>query len=174
MTPGTITIADDGEILVRGPWLFCASNQARPLTEDGWYCTGDLGAFDRSGCLIVHGRKDNRFISGGENIQPEEIERLLCAMEGVVDAVVVPIVSDEYGEAAIAVVRMRDGVKLDAADIKQRLSSAVPRFKIPKAFLEWPSVDWDKPSSKIDRRLMAAWAAQMLAKVDHGACRPHN
>jgi len=76
-----LKIAPGGEILVRGETLFAGYWQAGKLrqTRDaaGWFATGDLGRMDADGYLHILGRKDNLFISGGENIRPEEIERIL-------------------------------------------------------------------------------------------------
>ncbi|MCP4156081.1 MAG: AMP-binding protein, partial [bacterium] len=72
---------ENNEILVKGKTLFKGylekDSISIPLTKDGWFGTGDLGAIDAYGYLRVSGRKDNMFISGGENIMPEEIEALL-------------------------------------------------------------------------------------------------
>ena len=66
-----------------------------PLTDDGWFQTGDSGRIEENGGLRVSGRLDNMFVSGGENIQPEEIESFLCGVSGVIQAVVVPV-KDEF------------------------------------------------------------------------------
>ena len=82
-----VSISGGGEILVRGETLFAGyvdgEKVDRPLDADGWFHTGDLGDLDEDGYLRVLGRSDNLFISGGENIQPEEIEEALCSLEGV-------------------------------------------------------------------------------------------
>jgi O-succinylbenzoic acid--CoA ligase len=73
-----ISISSEGEILVRGRMLFIGYVMSdaveRPFDAEGWLRTGDLGELDADGYLHVRGRKDNLFISGGENVQPEEIE----------------------------------------------------------------------------------------------------
>jgi o-succinylbenzoate---CoA ligase len=73
-----VMLAGDGEILVRGPCLFAGyytpNGLVLPLDRDGWFHTGDLGTIDEFGRLTVLGRKDALIISGGENIQPEEVE----------------------------------------------------------------------------------------------------
>jgi o-succinylbenzoate---CoA ligase len=129
-----ISISDSGEILVRGETLFSGYVKHdmvdRPLDVDGWFRTGDLGELD--GNLRVKGRKDNLFISGGENVQPEEIEEALCRLEGVEDAVVVPVPDAEFGFRPVAFVR---GGK--PGDLTRALERTLPRFKIPVAFHAW-------------------------------------
>ena len=132
-----ISISEDGEILVRGETLFLGyvrDGKTDPaLDAGGWFRTGDLGELGADGYLRVLGRKDNLFVSGGENIQPEEIEEALCRLEGVEDAVVVPIPDAEFGFRPVAFVR---GGRF--TDLSRSLEPVLPRFKIPVAFHRWP------------------------------------
>ncbi len=84
-TPGGCGISDEGEILVRGETLFAGYVEGdeleRPLDQGGWFHTGDLGELD-GGYLRVLGRMDNLFVSGGENVRPEEIEDALSRDPG--------------------------------------------------------------------------------------------
>ena len=135
-----VTVAQDGEILVRGDTLFAGYVDGdaldRPLDEAGWFHTKDLGELDDWGYLRVTGRRDNQFISGGENVQPEEVEAALCRIEGIEQAVVVPISDEEFGERPVAFVRARD--YRPPEDLKEALEAVLPRFKIPVAFRDWP------------------------------------
>ncbi|MCP4639834.1 MAG: o-succinylbenzoate--CoA ligase [bacterium] len=142
LSPNTVRISDAGEIEVCGDTLFAGywtgTGLERPLADDGWFVTGDLGAFDDERRLRVLGRHDNLFVSGGENMHPEEIERRLCALEGIVEAVVVPVDDDEFGARPVAFVRTEDSVQPDAAQLTASLEAALPRFEIPVAFHPWP------------------------------------
>jgi o-succinylbenzoate---CoA ligase len=135
-----ISISDDGEILVRGETLFTGYVEGevvdRPLDADGWFRTGDLGELDASGNLRVRGRKDNLFTSGGENVQPEEIEEALCRLERVEDAVVVPVPDAEFGFRPVAFVRTAGGA-VEPELLSRELERTLPRFKIPVAFHGW-------------------------------------
>ena len=134
-----VSISEGGEILVRGETLFAGYVEGeepdRPLDADGWFHTGDLGRLDENGYLRVGGRMDNLFVSGGENIQPEEIEEALCRLEGVDEAVVVPVPDEEFGARPVAFVRMDDG---EPGELAQELEPVLPRFKIPISFHPWP------------------------------------
>lgn len=148
-----VCIAQTGEILVRGPVLFQGYLEHDKITRatdaDGWFHTGDLGTLDGDGFLHVHGRLDNMFISGGENIQPEEVERKLRAIKGISDAVVAPIPDDEFGSRPIAFLKRADQ-SLTTDEIRAVLETVLPRFKVPIAFHAWPENIPDK-RGKIDR-----------------------
>jgi O-succinylbenzoic acid--CoA ligase len=134
-----VSISGEREILVRGETLFAGYVEGekidRSLDADGWFHTGDLGELDDNGYLRVLGRKDNLFVSGGENIQPEEIEEALCRLECVDEAVVVPVPDEEFGARSVAFVRTTDGV---VGDLAAELENVLPRFKIPVTFHPWP------------------------------------
>ena len=147
-----VRVDDAGEILVRGETLFKGYvEQTRvhlPVDAEGWFATGDTGAMDADGYLTVRGRKDNRFISGGENIQPEEIERALINIDGVRAAVVVPVSDDEFGERPVAFVER--ATDLTDSDLRDALRERLPKFMIPDAFLPWPETE-ESEGMKPDR-----------------------
>jgi o-succinylbenzoate---CoA ligase len=139
-----VSISEKGEILVRGETLFAGYADGeqidRPLDTSGWFHTRDLGEMDGNGYLRVRGRMDNLFTSGGENIQPEEIEETLCRLEGIDEAVVVPVPDEEFGNRPVAFVRT-NGVALEPEYLTQALEPVLPRFKVPVAFHPWPYVE---------------------------------
>jgi O-succinylbenzoic acid--CoA ligase len=157
----SVRISSEGEIEVSGPTLFLGYKEgnavARPSTPDGWFPTGDLGQLDAEGRLTVLGRKDNLFISGGENIQPEEIERELCALAGVEAAVVVPVEDAEFGHRPVAFVKPDP----DAKYLREALRRRLPGYKIPVAFHPWPS-DLDAPGLKLQRHAFIAEARRRM------------
>ena len=108
-----IRLAEDGEILSRGPDL-CLGYTDPALTErafdaDGWYRTGDIGEFDEDGYLTITDRKADIIIRGGENIGALEVEEVLLALPAVAEAAVVAVPDARLGEHAAAVVRLRPG-----------------------------------------------------------------
>lgn len=155
-----LKIADDGEILVRGQTLCRGYIQDRALTpavdDEGWFHTGDLGRVDEEGYLRVRGRKDNMFISGGENIQPEEIERALCELHGVDECLVVPIEDREFGFRPVAFIRSGQSVAQET--VRNALAEVLPAFKVPVSFHDWPD-EIDRIGLKVDRRFMAQLAS---------------
>ena len=154
-----LSVAADGEILVRGRTLFrgyveetgvCAARDAA-----GWFHTGDLGRLDANGRLIVSGRRDTMFISGGENIHPEEIEREILRFPGVLEAIVAPVPDPEFGARPVAFLRTVDGNLPDAAKLGRFLRLTLPGFKIPQRLLRWPDLE---EGMKPDRRALATLA----------------
>ncbi len=158
-----VKVTEDGEILVKGAVLFQGYVEGetlhRPLDADGWFHTGDLGELDADGFLRVLGRTDTLFISGGENIHPEEIEQALCALDGMQHAVVVPVADATFGHRPLAFVKMAGGVPAREA-LAVRLEALLPRFKIPVAFYEWPD-EAAAPGLKIDRAFFEKYAQRL-------------
>jgi o-succinylbenzoate---CoA ligase len=155
-----VSISGEGEILVRGKTLFAGyverENTDLPLDADGWFHTGDLGELDADGYLRVVGRRDNLFISGGENIQPEEIEEALCRLKGVDEAVVVPVPDEEFGARPVAFVRTEDAT---VEDLAPELGDVLPRFKIPMAF--YPLPEQTRRGMKPDRTALREQARRL-------------
>ncbi|PSQ94138.1 MAG: o-succinylbenzoate--CoA ligase [Bacteroidetes bacterium SW_7_64_58] len=119
--------------------------------DDEWFPTGDLGHLDAQGRLHVRGRTDRQFVSGGENIQPEEIEAALERLTGIERAVVVPVPDEEYGDRPVAFVRSTTGTVLD--DWRASLATVLPRFKLPDAVHRLPDAAV-QDRMKVDRELL--------------------
>ncbi|WP_179862132.1 o-succinylbenzoate--CoA ligase [Longibacter salinarum] len=134
----------EGAIYVRGRTLFAgyATNAGATgelddaRTTGGWFATGDLGYLDDNGRLCVTGRADRLIISGGENIQPEEIEKELERLEGVRRAAVVGVPDEEFGRRPVAFVRWDSGA--DRRDLVPELRGVLPGYKIPDAIHVMP------------------------------------
>jgi len=138
-------ITEDQEIWVKGPVLFQGYYEKGSISlplKDGWFQTKDLGCWE-DGMFKIIGRKDNLFISGGENIQPEEIEEVIRRVCGLHDAVVVPIPDKEFG--ARPVVFLKERIPLE--ELQEMLESYLPKFKIPIKSFELPETGL-KPSRK--------------------------
>ena len=130
-----LSVAKDGELLVKGPCLFQGYLQGgiiQPQTDnDGWFHTSDIGTLSAKNEVTILGRKDNMFISGGENIHPEEIERALMMIEGIVDALVVPIPDDEYGQRPVAFIQSIEKEKPVEEAIIKSMQAMVGKLKTP-------------------------------------------
>jgi O-succinylbenzoic acid--CoA ligase len=95
------------------------------------------------------------FISGGENIHPEEIEREILRFPGVLEAIVAPVHDPEFGARPVAFLRTVDGNLSDPAELDLFLRLTVPGFKIPLRYLGWPGIE---EGMKPDRRTLAILA----------------
>jgi O-succinylbenzoic acid--CoA ligase len=156
-----LSVAADGEILVRGRTLFHGyldGERVRSAQDAaGWFATGDLGRLDADGRLVVTGRRDTMFVSGGENIHPEEIEREILRFPGVLEAIVVPVPDAEFGERPAAFLHTADGEPPAAAELELFLRETLPGFKVPRRYLPWPE---GAAGLKPDRRSLAARARE--------------
>ncbi len=126
------------EIWVRGATRFLGYwNQKTPFDPKGWFPTNDLGHIDPERGLALKGRKDWQFISGGEKIQPEEIEQLLYQCPHIEEAIVRPRADAEFGHRPILFARSKDP-SWDLEAMKNQLKLLLPAYKIPVAlyFLE--------------------------------------
>jgi fatty-acyl-CoA synthase len=126
----------DGEILVRGPNVMTgywnAPERTREALEDGWYHSGDIGHFDEDGYLFVASRKTELIISGGENVYPAEVERLLLESPSIQDACVVGRPDERWGEVVVAAVVLKPGVQMSAADVANLFQGRIARYKQPR------------------------------------------
>jgi O-succinylbenzoic acid--CoA ligase len=104
------------------------------LAPDGWLHTGDVGALDQDGRLVIAGRKSDTIVSGGENVAPAEVEAILLAHPAVTDAAVFGRLDAEWGEAVVAHVVLLDGAELGSDDLRSHCASRLAPFKVPKRF----------------------------------------
>jgi O-succinylbenzoic acid--CoA ligase len=158
-----LRISQGGEILVRGDTLFLGylgpdgTDPARDA--EGWFHTGYLGTVGADGLLRVAGRRDNLFISGGENIQPEEIEHVLGEHPQIDEAIVVPVPDREWGQRPVAFIRGATKPP-PAAEIEVWLGERLPRYMVPVAFLPWPTAE-TSAQMKPDRIALAGTVREL-------------
>ena len=105
---------------------------------DGLMSSGDVGHFDEDGRLFVDGRDDDMIISGGENVFPREVEDLLSDHADVVEAAVIGVPDDEFGQRLKAFVVLCDGADVDDDTLKTHVKKHLARYKVPRdiVFLE--------------------------------------
>lgn len=127
-----IRIVDD-EIQLRCPMLLrCYRDGSDPRTADGWYPTGDAGAFD-GGQLQVFGRTGEMIITGGENVWPVAVERALADFEGLAEVVVVGRPDPEWGHLVTAVVVLTDGSEEPPLEaIRDHVKASLPAYCAPR------------------------------------------
>jgi O-succinylbenzoic acid--CoA ligase len=133
-----LKLSTHNELLVRGHSLFLGywnSGKIDPSVDsEGWFATKDIGK-ETNGIWTILGRKDNLFISGGENIQPEEIETVLLTLPGILQAVVVPIDDLEFGARPVAFIEeIKPFYSLET--LREALSDKLPRYKLPVGLLK--------------------------------------
>ena len=128
-----------GEVVVRGPNVFfeywgnaaaTRRNAARRLVS----FSGDIGMRDADGHFFIHDRKKNMIISGGENIYPAEVERVLIAHPEVAEAAVIGRADPKWQEVPVAYVVRRAGASCDAKALEAHVLTQLARFKVPREY----------------------------------------
>ena len=125
--PVTEVRIDEGEIEVRGPTV-----SPDAVSDDGWLRTGDLGSLDPDGRLYVEGRKDRLILTGGEKVQPVEVEAVLTGLPAVSEAAVIGIPDPEWQQAVAAVVVPAPGANPDEEELRAACREFLSGFKVPK------------------------------------------
>lgn len=162
--PGDGTEADgaEGEIWVRGPGVMLGYHDGGEAVRDGWYRTGDLGRFGEHGCLTVTGRANDRIVRGGENVDPVEVERVLCGLPGVLDAAVVARPHPLLGEVPVAFVVPGERA-LDTGGLLRACAEVLSPHKVPGDILFTPAIPRTaagKPRRAVLREGLAARPAE--------------
>jgi acyl-CoA synthetase (AMP-forming)/AMP-acid ligase II len=144
-----------GEIVIRSHTLASGyykdpEETARAFREDGLH-TGDIGYKDADGFVYISDRKKDMIISGGFNIYPSEIERVLLTHSAVQDCAVVGVPDAEWGEAVKAVLELKPGAQVDAETLEKLCRAALAGYKVPKSFEFWPEIP-RSPVGKVLKR----------------------
>jgi fatty-acyl-CoA synthase len=99
----------------------------------GMVASGDVGHFDEAGRLFIDGRDDEMIVSGGENVFPREVEDLLHAHPGVLEAAAVGVADPDYGERLRVFLVCRPGAQLSEAEVKRYVRENLARYKVPQS-----------------------------------------
>jgi len=131
-----------GEIYITGKTRFVGyfqDNAIHKIAAEEWVASGDLGTLNKHQLSII-GRKDRQFISGGENIQPEEIERVCLQYSRVKQAYICPTKDQQYGQRIALFVLFSDSTQfdLDCQQLKHYLGQQLIGYKQPDHYLAWP------------------------------------
>ncbi len=143
-----------GEVVVRTPAMFVGywnqpETTARVLT-DGWYHTGDLGRRDGDGFYYLVDRVKDMVITGGENVYSVEVEQALVKHPAVLQAAVIGVPDDRWGEKVTAFVILTAGARLAEADLQAHCREHLAGYKVPKAIHFETSLPMT-PSGKIQK-----------------------
>lgn len=133
-----IAAGETGEIWMRGPGLTPGywkrpEETAKAITKDGWLKSGDIGRVDADGCYYVAGRIKEMYISGAENVYPAEIENVLARHPSVLEAAIIGVPDEKWGEVGHAFIMLRPNVAdMTAAEVIQFCRANVAGYKTPK------------------------------------------
>ena len=126
-----------GEILTRGPNVFPGYWNREEATAssfvDGWFKTGDIASIDDEGFITLRDRAKDMYISGGENVYPAEIESALLEISGILEAAVIGVPDERWGEVGRAFVVVAPGTTHDLDSINAKLDGRLARYKLPRS-----------------------------------------
>ena len=136
---GVLPQGEAGSIEVRGPNVFQGYWRLPEKTaeefRDGWFVTGDMGAFDAEGYLSILGRAKDMVITGGLNVYPAEVEAALDDLPGVAASAVIGVPHPDFGEAVVACLVAGKDADLGEDSVRAALRDRLAAFKIPKQVL---------------------------------------
>jgi fatty-acyl-CoA synthase len=141
VTGAVIQEADTrGELCVRGPNVTAGywnnPDATRAAFDDaGWFHSGDIAHRDEDGCYYIVDRLKDMIISGGENVYPAEVERVLAAYPGVLEAAVIGVPDPKWGETVLAVLTCETGTSPTLEDVRAFTGRHLARYKLPTRIL---------------------------------------
>jgi len=127
-----------GEVLLRGPnvmvgYLDDPAATAEAIDVDGWLHTGDVGVLDEAGNLTITDRLTDKYISGGLNVYPAEVEQTLAQIEQIASAAVIGVPDERLGSVGCAFVVLRPGCTLDEQSVIAHTRAQLAGFKAPRS-----------------------------------------
>jgi o-succinylbenzoate---CoA ligase len=156
-----VEIAADGEILLRGPMLLRAYRDGTdPKDARGFLPTGDLGAFDESGRLVVYGRREDVIVSGGEKIWPLPVEQLLLRHPSIREVAVVGVPDPAWHQRAVACVVASPGTTVALRELRELVSGELGSVYAPRELQVFDEL----PRTSIGKIRRAELSAAVLAR----------
>lgn len=148
-----------GELVVKGNLVMAGyyrnPEATRAATRNGWHRTGDIGYRDTDGYVYIVDRLKDMIITGGFNVYPSEVEQVIWSHPAVKECAVVGAPDDKWGEAVTAVVELKEGATLEAAELQQWCKQRLGSIKAPKAVEFWPALP-RTPVNKVDKKAIRA------------------
>jgi acyl-CoA synthetase (AMP-forming)/AMP-acid ligase II len=139
ISPNRILITDQGEIAILSPSLMKGyyNNKDEDVLKlkDGFFYTGDIGYVDNEGYLYIKAKRNDLIVSGGENINPIEVEKQILTHPKVIEVSVVGVEDKEWGQIVSAAVILKENENLTEDELKTFLKKKTASFKIPKQII---------------------------------------
>lgn len=156
-----VVVGQEGEILVKGDQVLSGYWRNPEATANsiigGWFHTGDVGRWDEQGYLWIVDRKKDMIVTGGENVYPREVEEILYKHPAVLEAAVIGVEDEKWGEEVVAVISCRTGEAVTCSELVDHCRTEIASYKKPRAFAfidELPK----NASGKVLKRELREWA----------------
>jgi acyl-CoA synthetase (AMP-forming)/AMP-acid ligase II len=155
-------IGEPGELMVRSSWLAEYFNRPDATNEslrEGFFSVGDIAYRDDEGYYFICDRKIDMIISGGVNVYPAEVEAVLHSHPAVMDAAVIGVPDEEWGEAVKAVIQVRPETTLTADDLNAFCASRLAGHKKPRSYDFVGELPRDAAGKLLKRKLRESYWA---------------
>jgi long-chain acyl-CoA synthetase len=147
----------NGEIIVRGDNVmkgyFDDPEATKEAIKDGWLYTGDIARMDEDGYIFIMDRKKDLIIVNGMNVYPREIEEVFFQHPAVADAAIVGEKDSIHGEVAVAVVKLKEGMKGDEHEMRKFLKQRIANYKVPHRVEFWPELPRNASGKVLKREI---------------------
>lgn len=152
-----------GDIEIRGPTVMAGyyrgPGATREVLRNGWLRTGDMGYLDQDGDLWVVQRRSDLIVTGGENVYPAEVERVILEVPGVEAACVIGVEDEEWGQRVVAAVVTDEGADVTEAELAAFCRARLAGYKQPRGYRFLTSLP-QTASGKVRKDAVAAWFFQ--------------
>jgi acyl-CoA synthetase (AMP-forming)/AMP-acid ligase II len=155
-------VGQPGELMVRNTWqaeYYNRPDATRGSLHDGFFSVGDVAYRDEEGYYYICDRRIDMIISGGVNIYPAEVEAVLHAHPAVMDAAVIGVPDDEWGESVKAIVQLREGASATADELIAFCAERLAGYKKPRSVDFVPELPRDAAGKLLKRKLRDAYWA---------------
>ncbi|MGW5376640.1 acyl-CoA synthetase [Nocardia sp. NPDC003999] len=161
---------EKGEVIIQGPNVMAGywgqpAATAQPLTEGGWFHSGDVAVTDEDGHVYVIDRMKDMIISGGENIYPAEVEKVLGDHPAVADVALIGMPEEKWGEVGLALVVLKPGARADEADLHGFLLDRIAKYKLPKSYRFVAELPRSAAGKLLKTRLRGAYTGKKESSV---------
>lgn len=128
-----VRLSTEGEISLRAPMLLrCYRDGTNPKDADGWFSTGDIGKLANDGRLVVHGRRGDLIITGGENVWPQRVEAVLALHPRISEVVVRGVPDVEWGQQVVAWITTGESDTVTLDEVREWVKNSLPAYCAPK------------------------------------------
>jgi acyl-CoA synthetase (AMP-forming)/AMP-acid ligase II len=128
-----------GEFIIKSPMVmkeyYKKPEETKSTIKDGWLFTGDLSTIDEEGYITLVDRKKDMIITGGENVYSVEVEGVLFEHPAVLDAAIIGLPDETWGEAVSAVIVPKEGVELDEDELRSFCRQKLAGYKVPRRII---------------------------------------